>query len=215
MKLIINLALAAIVVVAGYFVWTKVTLRDPFALDDRYKVHVERRAANAQGDMRITNNARIDLRLHMYNASDKVRAIARENWVLKKGASRTYPRDSYVFYVWKSQLFDAGIKWTQTVWTDVTFSGDENNLVVTGGPKPPVTFTNQVAEQLKICVYNADDVAQVIPRVPCWTIGQGRTVEWNEAPAVFLLKVFKPETLDKVLVTASNVEHMSVITISK
>ena len=215
MKNALSLVLVALVILTGYFVWEKVLPKDPFALDDAYKVRIDRRAKNYAGEMRITNNARIDLRLHMYNATDMVKAVARENWVLKKGASRTYPRDSYVFHVWKSQLFDAGIKWTQTLWTDVKFSGDENNLIVTGGPKPPVTFTNEVNEHLKICVYNAKDTAQVIPRVPCWTIGRGRTVKWEDAPALFLLKVFKPALLDKPLVTESDVEHMSSITISK
>lgn len=215
MKNAVNLVIVALVIVASYFVWVKVLPKDPFKLDDAYKVHIERRAKSFPGEMRITNKAKIDLRLHMYNAGDVVKAVARENWVLKKGASKTYPRGSYVFYVWKSQLFDAGIKWTQTLWTDVEFSGDEHNLIVTGGPKPPVTITNNVDEQLKICVYNAKDTAQVIPRVPCWTIGKGRTVKWEDAPALFLLKVFKPALLDDPLATESDVEHMSAITISK
>lgn len=215
MKYAISLVVAGLVIFAGYFVWVKVLPKDPFALDDAYKVNIVRQASAHGGEMRITNNSRIDLRLHMYNASDVVKAVARENWVLKKGESRTYPRDNYVFYVWKSQLFDAGIKWTQTLWTDVAFSGDENNLVVTGGPKPPVTITNAVNEQLKICIYNARDTVQAIPLVPCWTIGQGRTVNWENAPALFLLKVFKPALLDDPLATESDVEHMSAITISK
>ncbi|MFQ5528570.1 MAG: hypothetical protein ACE5GX_20230 [Thermoanaerobaculia bacterium] len=215
MKNIVNLVIVILVLGAGYFVWAKVLPKDPFALDDSYKVSIESSASNLSDQMRISNNSEIDLRLHMYNASDPIKAIARENWVLKKGASRTYPRDSYVFYVWKSQFFDAGIKWTQTLWTDVEFSGNENNLVVKGGPKPPVTFTNTVDEQLKICIYNAGDTLQVIPRVPCWTISKGRTVKWEDAPELFLLKVFKPAFLDDPLVTESDVPHMSAITISK
>ncbi|MCB2018381.1 MAG: hypothetical protein KDF54_12860 [Hydrogenophaga sp.] len=212
MKTAISLILAFVLALgAAYFAWTKVLPSDPFKLDDDYKVRIEKGAQTFASDMRITNKSQIDLRLHMYNAADKVRAIARDNRILKKGETMTYPRGNYVFFVWKSQLFDAGIKWTQTVWTDVEFSGNENNLVVKGGPKPPVTLANETKEQLKFCVYNADDAVQAIPLVPCWTLGGGRTVQWDDAPNTFLFKAFKPAMLDKPLVTESAVEHMSAI----
>jgi hypothetical protein len=202
-----------VIIVAGYLILTNVVLKDPFALDDSYAVAIARLPQPA-GAMRITNNSAIDLRLHMFNASDPVRLAARENWVLRRGQSRTYERGSYVFNVWKSQLFDAHIKWTGELWTDVVFAGDENDLRIQGGPKPPVTIANDVNEQLKACVYNANDAAQAVP-LACWTLGNGRTVEWRTAPPLFSFKVFKPALLDDPIITESDVQDMTALTISK
>jgi len=216
MKKALSLMVVLAALLAGgiYFFRNVELIEDPLALDDDYKVRIEKTASQYSGPMRITNNSSINLRLHMFNAADAVKAIARENWILKTGESRTYPRASYDFHVFKSQLFDAPIMWTGTRWTDVTFTGDENNLRASGGAKPPVTFANEVDEQLKVCVFNARDAVQAVP-LRCWTMGKGRTIDWGDAPDTFLLKVFKPALLDKPLITESDVEHMARITITK
>ncbi len=90
----------------------------------------------------------------------------------------------------------------------------QDNLEVNGGPKPPVSFTNEVNEVLRVCVYEANDKVQVFP-ITCWMLRKGETVKWEVAPSLIMLKVFKLTALDKPLVTKSDVEHMSNITISK
>ncbi|MFK8183785.1 MAG: hypothetical protein AB8B99_10465 [Phormidesmis sp.] len=162
--------------------------------------------------MTIKNNSEIDLRLHMFNASDQAKIIARENWILKKGESKTYERNSYVFHVWKSQFFDASIQWTEPLWTDIEFSGSEDNLTIKGSDKPPVTIRNEANQQLKICIYNADDKVQAIP-LDCWTLSPGTQTTWKKAPQEFLIKAFKPALLDNPVLTQSNVQDMSTITI--
>lgn len=216
MKKALSLMVVLAALLAGgiYFSRSVELIEDPLTLDDDYKVRIEKTASQYSGPMRITNNSGIDLKLHMFNAADAVKVVAREDWILKKGESRTYPRASYDFHVFKSQFLDAHIMWTGTRWTDVTFTGNENNLRASGGAKPPVTFANEVDEQLKICVFNARDAVQAIP-LNCWTVGKGRTIDWGDAPDTFLLKVFKPAMLDKPLITESDVEHMARITITK
>ncbi len=215
--------IVVLVIGAGYFfldrvgeIVTQVVPPDPFKLDDRYKVEIQPRGPRLGDTMTITNRSSIDLRLHMFNAADAVKAIARENWVLKKSESRTYPRASYVFHVFKSQFLDRPLLWTQELYTDVEFTGNENNLKVHGGPRPQasVTLTNTVAEQIKFCAYNPGDAVQAIP-LKCWTIGKDRTIDWPDPPRKFLLKAFKPALLDKALVTESDVDDMTAITLKK
>jgi hypothetical protein len=213
MKSVKYLVIVVVILGAGYFIWKSLVPKDPFALDDSYRVTIDRPQQPSDA-MRITNNSAIALRLHMVNANDLVKLVARENWVLGKGESKTYKRGSYVFNVWKSQLIDAHIKWTEELWTDVIFTGNEQDLRVQGGPKPPVTIANEVDEQLKACVYNAKDSVQALA-LECWTFGKGRTIEWKTAPPLFLLRVFKPALLDDPLITESNVQDMSALTISK
>lgn len=181
-------------------------------LDDSYRVTIDRTAPS--DSMRITNSSDIDLRLHLFNAADAVRVVPRENWVLRRRESKTYPRGRYVFNVWKSQAVDAHLKWTKELWTDVVFTGNESNLGVQGEPKAPVTITNEVDEQLKACVYEAKDAVQAVP-IECWTFSKGRTMEWKDAPARFVFRVFKPALLDDPIITESDVQDMSAITISK
>ena len=91
---------------------------------------------------------------------------------------------------------------------------DPFKLEVNGGFESPVSFTNEVDEQLKVCTYDVKDRVQEI-QLACWTFSKGRTIKWEDAPPLFLLKVFKPAALDQPLITKNDVEHMSTITISK
>jgi hypothetical protein len=213
MTIVTKVVIVGVIGIAGYFIVKNVLPKDPLALDDSYRVTIDRPPQPSDA-MRITNNSDIALRLHMFNASDIAKAFARENWVVGKGESKTYPRGRYVFNVWKSQMFDAHIKWTDELWTDVVFTGDANNLGVQGGPKPPVTIANEVDEELKACVYNPNDGLQAVA-LQCWTFGQGRTIEWKDAPSRFVLRVFKPALLDDPIITESDVQDMSALTISK
>lgn len=208
------LVTVALIIGAGYYVVEYIVPEYPFNLDDSYQITIITPDNKPAKKMTITNNSRINLRLHMFNASDKVKGIARENWVLKSGDSRNYERGDYVFHVFKSQLIDDPILWSDTLWTDVEFRGDEDNLEIQGGPKPPVEIKNDVGEQLKVCTYKHNDALQAVP-LKCWTFGKGRTMKWNNAPSLFTLRVFKPALLDDPIITESDVEHLSKITISK
>jgi hypothetical protein len=165
--------------------------------------------------MRITNGTNMNLRLHVFNAGDRVKAVAKYNDVVARGATITYPRDDYVMNLWKSQLLDKHLKWTGVLWSDVVIRGSENDLRIEGSPRPPVTITNTVDEQLKICAYNVTDTVRWIPLVPCWDLGKGRTVRWDGAPKEFTVKVFSPAALDVALVTQSHIPQLSTLVIRK
>ncbi len=219
MKNITNLNVTFLVTViliigASYYVFKYIIPEDPFNFVNSYQVIIITPDNKPDEKMIITNSSRINLRLHIFNASDKVKSIERENWILKRGDSRNYKRGDYVFHVFKSQLIDAPILWTDTLWTDVVFRGDENNLEVQGGPKPPVEIKNDVDEQLKVCTYKHNDALQAVPII-CWTLSKGRAIKWNNAPSLFTLRVFKPALVDDPIITESDVEHLSKITISK
>jgi len=215
MKSVINLIIVLIVVGAGYYFLENYWPDDPLGKNDAYKLEITPIEGGYSGDMRVTNSSDIDLRLHVFFATDSAKLIAKYNDVLKKGKSITYPRESYVINVWKSQFFDRHIKWTGTLWSNVVFRGNENDLRVEGGPAPPVTITNTVDEQLKICAYNAADTVRWIPLVPCWDLAKDRTVNWDNAPATFTMKVFRPAALDVALVTQSHIPRMSKLVVRK
>lgn len=217
----LNLAFAVVVVVGAYYAYEHFVPADPLGKDDRYKLDIETDAAAvsmAGREMTLTNNSAIDLRVHIFPADaliGDVRIVATFNDVLKRGASRSYSRAPYKINLWKSQLLDKHLKWTGELWTDVIFTGGEENLRVAGGPRPPVTITNTVDEQLKICVYNVNDTVRWVPLRPCWDLGKDRTVSWPDAPARFTAKVFRPAALDVALVTQSDVPFASALTIRK
>ena len=210
---LIKILLVGAILVAGYFMVKSLIPNGVGGYDDSYKVTIDP-PPPLSDSMQITNNSGINLRLHMFNANDAARVVARENFVLRRGQSIGYPRGSYVFRVWKSQIVDAPILETGELWTDVVFTGAEGNLKVEGGPKPPVTIAHDVDEVLKVCAYNEKDAVQGIP-LDCWTLGKDRVMEWRSGPPRFVLKLFKPELGDKVLTMESAVPDRSAIRISK
>ncbi len=219
MKNITNLNVTFLITVilifgASYYVFKYIIPEDPFNFDNLYQVIIITPDNKPDEKMTITNSSQINLRLYMFNASDKVKGIERENWILKRGDSRNYKRGDYVFHVFESQLIDVPILWTDTLWTDVVFRGDEDNLEVQGGPKPPVEIKNDVDEQLRVCTYKHIDALQAVP-LKCWTLSKGRTIKWNNAPPLFTLKVFKLALVGDPIITESDVEHLSKITISE
>jgi len=46
-----------------------------------------------------------------------------------------------------------------------------------------------------------------------WYLVAGQKIEWDDAPPMFTIKVFRPQLLDKVLAAASNVRDQSDIVI--
>jgi hypothetical protein len=215
MKSAITLVTVLVVIGAGYFFLENYWPDDPFGKDDAYKLEVATPGGTAVGNMRVTNRTGMNLRLHVFYASDRVKAIAKYNDILKAGSSKTYPRDSYVINLWKSQLFDRHLKWTGPLWGNVVLRGGENDLRVDGRPRPPVTITNTVDEQLKICAYDVADTVRWIPLTPCWDLARDRKVEWGDAPKVFTIKVFRPAALDVALVTQSHIPELSALVIRK
>ena len=101
---------------------------------------------------------------------------------------------------------------SDVIGSDVVLEGDKNKVKITGTPNKPVTFISEVDEQLKVCTYNAGDVVQAIP-LQCWTFGPGRKISWSDAPPAFILKVFRPQFLDKPLAMENDVRDQSDIAI--
>lgn len=226
MKSVIDLLKIVLIVGAGYYFMehyfpsvskvekevTKVVDK-PFGKDDAFKLDIM--PVKLPKDITVKNNSNTDLRLHVFFANDAVKGIAKYNDVVKIGQSKTYPRDNYVFNIWKFQIFDAHIKWSDTINTNVTISGTDKSLSITNTePSIPTRISNETDEQLKVCTYNAGDAVQAIP-LKCWAIGKANPIEWLDAPKKFIVKVFSPALLDSPLVSQSDVAQSSRIIIQK
>lgn len=215
MKYLIGLVTVLAIIGAAYYSFENYFPKSPLGKDDAYKLEITTDPRAHSDTMRITNRTNMNLRLHVFYASDLVKLAAKYNNIIERGKSREYSRESYVINIWKSQLFDRQIQWTGEVWGDVEISGTENRLRISGGPKPPVSITNTVDEELKICAYNVGDRIGAVPLTPCWRLGKDRTVTWAGAPPSFTVTVFEPAALDVALVTQSHVPHLSKLVIRK
>jgi hypothetical protein len=63
-----------------------------------------------------------------------------------------------------------------------------------------------------MCAFNSDDQVQVTP-FKSWNIVAGQKIEWDNAPRIFSIKVFRAKVLDKALSSWSNVRDQSDIVI--
>ena len=211
-NLLIGLLVVALVGLGGWYLLSRFQLGDlPFPTkDDQVKVTITR--PDIPQTVRITNKANLALKIQMFNAGDKARIVPRAQWTLEPKQSVTYGRDNYRYKVFKPALFDQFMTESDVIGSDVVLEGDKNKVRITGTPKKAVTFISEVDEQLKVCTYNAGDVVQAIA-LQCWTFGPGRTINWNDAPPTFLLKVFRPQFLDKPLAMESDIRDQSDIRI--
>jgi hypothetical protein len=165
--------------------------------------------------MKITNSSKIKVRVYAYNADDWLRGIARKGWVLNPGESASYPLDNYRFKVvvpgippFEPVLAESGI-----VGSDVGITGDnKKNIKISGQPKKKVTFTNKTNENIRIIAYKPEDQIHAIGLIG-WYLAVGQKIEWDDAPRMFTIKVFRPQLLDKVLAAASNIRDQSDIVI--
>jgi len=193
------------------------------------------------GDLTIANKSAIKLKVLAFNADDSARLVPRAQWTLEPGQSTKYARNNYRFKAFKPAIFDelkaeSGVigsdvtvsgdggtiriegspapepKESGVIGSDVTLTDDGKAIAIAGSPKKPVTFASSVPENLKVCVYNKDDAAQIVP-LKVFSLGTGTTAEWPEASAEFTVKVFRPQFLDKPLATQTNVRDQSTIKI--
>jgi len=182
---------------------------------DQVKVEITR--PDVPENMTITNRSKIKVRVYAYNADDRVRLIAREGWVLNPGESATYPLDNYRFKVVIPRAIailepvlvsDSGIIGSR----EVGITGEQKNIKISGQPKKKVTFTNKSSENIRIIAYKPEDRLHVVGLMD-WYLVAGQKIEWDDAPRMFTIKVFRPQLLDKVLAAASNVRDQSDIVI--
>jgi hypothetical protein len=213
MKFFTKIVIVAVLIIAGYFIVRSMIPPDPLKPDKSFRVSIDP-PPQPPDSIQISNNSAIDVRLHVFNANDAARVIARDDFVVGRNQSKKYPRGSYVFNVWKAQFPDKHLRWTDEVWTDVEFAGNENNLTVQTPPKPPVKIAHDVDEELKVSVYNQDDAVRAVP-LKWWRFGKDQVMEWSGGPSRFALKVFRPGTVDQLLAERSDVPEMSTIRISK
>jgi hypothetical protein len=182
---------------------------------DQVKVEITR--PDIPENMTITNRSKMKLRVYAYNADDWARLIARKDWVLNANESVTYPLDNYRF---KVLIYNAVAILGRTLVPDsgaigsseVEITGDQNNTKISGQPKKKVTFTNKTNENIRIIAYKPEDQLHVVGLIG-WYLAIGQKIEWDDAPRMFTIKVFRPQLLDKVLAAASNVRDQSDIVI--
>jgi hypothetical protein len=179
--------------------------------EDQLKIVIER--PSIPENLTITNKSGIRLKVLLFNAGDTVRLAPRAVWTLDPGASAQYPRDNYRFKIFKPAIVDQLLAESGVIGSNVTFYGGEGKIDVSGSPKKPVTFTNNTDESIKIGVFKNDDKALIVP-MGHWTIGTGgRSIEWPDAPPEFTVRVYRPQFMDKILATESNVRDQSDIII--
>jgi hypothetical protein len=137
--------------------------------------------------------------------------------VLNSGQSASYPRDNYHFKVViprTIQIFEAVLaKSDGVIGSDVVVTGDRTNIKISGQPKEKVTFTNKTNENIRIIAYKPEDQIHGVGFIG-WYLAVDQRIEWDNAPRVFTIRVFRPQFLDKVLATASNVQDQSEIVIT-
>jgi len=180
---------------------------------DQVKVEVTR--PDVPENMTITNSSKIRVKVYVYNANDSVRLIARKEWVLNPDRSTEYTRDNYRFKVVDPGIppFERVLTESGIVGSDVGITGDDKkNIKISGQPKKKVTFTNKASENIRIIAYKPEDRLHVVGLMD-WYLVAGQKIEWNDAPPMFTIKVFRPQLLDKVLAAASNVRDQSDIVI--
>jgi hypothetical protein len=179
------------------------------------QVRVEITRPDVPENMTITNSSKIKVKVYVYNANDSVRLIARKEWVLNPGRSTEYLRDNYRFKVVDPGIppFERVLAESGIVGSDVGITGDnKKNIKISGQPKKKVTFTNKASENIRIIAYKPEDRLHVLGLMD-WYLVAGQKIEWDDAPCMFTIKVFRPQLLDKVLAAASNVRDQSDIVI--
>ncbi len=181
------------------------------------QVHVDIVPPDLPEDMTIANKSNIKLKILAYNANDDALVIPLKQWTLDPGGVAQLPRANYKFKVFKPAIFDQLLATSGVIGSDVTVSGDEGKIVISGLPKKNrVSFTNKTKENLKVDVYNSTDTIRLAP-LKSFALGPERTVEWTDdppTPPMFSLRVFRPQALDKQLAAETNIRDQSRITIS-
>jgi hypothetical protein len=178
---------------------------------DQVKVEITR--SDIPENMTITNSSKIKVKVYVYNANDSVRLIARKEWVLNPGQITEYPRDNYRFKVVDPGIIPIVLAQSGIVGSDVGITGDnKKNIKISGQPKKKVIFTNKANENIRIIAYKPEDRLHVVGLMD-WYLVAGQKIEWDDAPPMFTIKVFRPQLLDKVLAAASNVRDQSDVII--
>jgi hypothetical protein len=215
------LIVIAAAAVALYFFFPKFPDINPFPGPEQLHVSVTR--PDIPKNITIVNKARVKVRVLVFDPNDAAfetfAAIAKDNFLLDPGQSKKYPRDNYRFKLFKAATkfleVDQHRKNSEVIGSDATITGNANKLDIAGAPKPPVVFVNSAGEQLKIGVYRHGDGVYLAPARPFFELSDGEKIEWNDAPEVFNLRVFRPQFSDKILATRTDVRDQSQITISR
>lgn len=216
-KVIGFLSLLAVLLLVIYFLRPDLLSSLPFPTkDDQVKVEITR-SPDIPENMNIINNSKIRVGVYAYNDDDHLRLIERKKWVLNPGQSESYPLDNYRFKVVipgpvgileRILVRDSGIIGSK----EVVITGDGNHIRISGQPKKKVTFTNMTNENIRIIAYNPGDPIHAVGFIG-WYLAADQKIEWDNAPRVFTIRVFRPQLLDKPLATASSVHDQSDIVI--
>jgi len=180
---------------------------------DQVKVEIKAPDTPIPKDMKITNTSKITVRVYAYKVDDWLRLAHLKDWVLNPGESATYPLGNYWFRVVKPKAILRKLAEKKVFGVDLEITGDQKHIEIVPTPKKPVTFTNKTNENLKICAFNPDDRALIIPLAACLYVGPHRTTDWGEAPPMFTIRVYRPQFADKILATETGVQDHSVIVI--
>ena len=165
--------------------------------------------------MKFLNNSNLEVKVALYNKNDGVMAIPITTFNIKPGNSTTYQTGVYHVKVLKPQLIDQVLTTKTNVSGDLKMSGTESNFsAVRVSARQNVVFKNATGEKIKICIYNRDDNIKSIP-LACYELKDNTsTASWSGEQESFFVSVFRPELIDRLLITQICPEQ-SVITVQK
>jgi hypothetical protein len=216
-KVIGFLSLLAVLLLILFFLGSNLTSGLPFPTKgDQVKVEITR-PPDIPENMKIVNHSKIKVGVYAYNDDDPIRWIERHKWVLNPGQSASCPLDNYRFKVVipgavgifeRVLVPDSGVMGSG----EVEITGDGKNIKILGQVKKKVTLTNKTNENIRIIAYKPEDQIHAVGFIG-WYLAPDQKIEWDNAPRVFTIRVFRPQTVDKILATASNVRDQSDIVI--
>ncbi len=127
----------------------------------------------------ISNDTGRAIKVHFFNASDKVRAIPKRSTTLKDGKSVSWPYQLYSIKVYEPKLIDKRVLTKLNINSDVVIkkkSGDYSAIVT---KVPDFTVTNNSTESIVAYIYNEGDIVRLIAR-KSFTIGPKEKATWAD-----------------------------------
>jgi len=215
--LVLGIILTGMIVFFGQRLLSMVSLPEgvKFSPSKDDQVHLVIERPEIPENLTVANKSNIRLKILAYNEDDEARMIPLKEWTLNPGESTRHPRKNYRFKAFKPAIFDKLLAESGVIGSDVTFSGGEGKIEISGSPKKRVSFTNKTKENLRVFIYKNEDTAQLIP-LTTFSVTPENAVEWTDKPVtppMFSLKVFRPQLLDKQLAAQSGVPDQSKILI--
>ena len=172
-------------------------------------------SSKAPTNIKFINNSDLEVKVLIFNKNDGVMTIPIATFNVQAGGTGTYKTGTYNVKMFKPQLFDKLLNTKTNVSGDLQMKGTENNFSsVRVFVKQNTVFKNATGEKIKICIYHRDDNIKTIP-LACYELKDNTsTATYNGDLESYFVSVFRPELIDRLLLTQICPEQ-SDITVQK